>query len=571
MTKFVYKTLGAILKERGLVSEAQLQEGLAHRSSGGQHLGRCLIALGHITEEDLLQALGIQANMEMVDLDRHEISPDVRRRVPGSIARLYSIMPLSFEDDTLTVATADPLNLSVLDDLRFMFNCAIRGKAATLAGITKAISAYYGDEADTVEEIFSEIREQTPDLPDEPGSVEDIAGLAGQLPIIRLLNLILLQAIRRRASDIHFEPFQDEFKIRYRLDGVLYDVITPPQALHLAIASRIKVMANLNIAETRLPQDGRTFVKISGRVIDLRVSTLPTIFGESVVIRILDKATVQLSLDDLGMEVETRQQLRAIIQRPYGILLSTGPTGCGKTTTQYSCLNEINRIQSKIITVEDPVEFDVPGLIQVSVQPKINLTFPVVLRHILRQDPDIIMVGEIRDAETVQMAIHASLTGHLVFSTLHTNDAPSAITRLVDMDVEPFLIASSLEAVLAQRLVRTLCQSCRTSYPLAAAGEERVSRDHPAPLPGEPRLSWGRGSGCDACQRTGFSGRIGVYELLVLNEELRSLILDRAPVAILREAALRHGMRGLRDDGLRKVLAGKTTVEELDAGASGNG
>ena len=556
---FWFKTIGDILKERGLITDDELREGLEHQKVSGLSLGRILIDLGYLTEKDLLQALGLQAKMETVDLGGIHISKEVLARIPGSIAKLYNIMPINYIQNTLIVATSEPLNFSVFDDLRFMLNCNIKGKAATQTSIIKAIKKYYGDESDSVDEIFTEISKNIPDLLEGEDKISDIEELASQLPIIKLINIILIQAIRRKASDIHFEPFQDDFKIRYRLDGVLYDIVSPPKPLHMAITSRIKVMANLNIAETRLPQDGRIFVRMGERMVDLRVSTLPTIFGESVVIRILDKATVQLSLDELGLEKELKDKMEKLIKKPYGIILSTGPTGCGKTTTQYSCLSYVNNISQKIITVEDPVEFDIPGLVQVSVRPKINLTFPVVLRHILRQDPDIIMVGEIRDTETVQMAIHASLTGHLVFSTLHTNDAPSAVTRLIDMGVEPFLIASSVEAILAQRLMRVICSDCKTEHiPTQEELDDLgLSRKD---IQGN---KFYHGKGCKKCSNSGYKGRCGIFELLVFDEEVRSLILDIASVSDIRKQAMKNGMRTLRENGVAKVLAGITTLEEL--------
>ncbi len=556
---FRCKPIGNILKERGLISAQDLREGLEQQKTSGLPLGQIFVNLGVITKEQLLKVLGIQAEMETVDLKDLAIAQEVIEKVPGAIARLYNIMPLGFESNTLTVATDDPFNFSIFDDLRFMFNCNIKGKVASSESIAQAIKKYYKVEAESVDELFFEISQNIPELMDATEPVENIEETAARLPIIKLINMILIQAINRNASDIHFEPFQDDFKIRYRLDGVLYDVISPPKALHLAISSRIKVMANLNIAETRLPQDGRTLVRIAGRMVDLRVSTLPTIFGESVVIRILDKATVQLSLDEIGFDPDTKDKIRKLIKKPYGIILSTGPTGCGKTTTQYSALSEINSIEKKIITVEDPVEFDLPGLIQVSVRPKINLTFPVVLRHILRQDPDIIMVGEIRDTETVQMAIHASLTGHLVFSTLHTNDAPSVITRLIDMGVEPFLIASAIEAILAQRLVRCICPKCKYEYIPTdeCLREAGISKEE------SKGKKFFRGSGCEHCNNSGYKGRSGIFELLILDEDIRSLILDKVPIARLREQAVKNGMRTLREDGLRKVFSGQTTLEEL--------
>ncbi len=556
---FRFKSIGDILKERGLITPDQLREGLEQQKSSGLPLGQLLINLGYVTEEELFKSLGIQARMESIDLDELQIPREVLDKIPGSIARLYNIIPVGWEENTLFIATSDPFNFSILDDLRFMFNYSIKGKVATQSSISAAVKKYYSQDVESVDEIFTEISENLPEIRDRDDHVENIEELASELPIVKLINIILVQAIKHQASDIHFEPFQDDFKIRYRLDGVLYDVVSPPHALHAAVTSRIKVMANLNIAETRLPQDGRALVRIGNHSVDLRISTLPTIFGESVVIRILDKSTVQLSLEELGFEKDMREKFQGLIKRPYGIILSTGPTGCGKTTTQYAALNFINKIESKIITVEDPVEYDVPGLIQVSVRPKINLTFPVALRHILRQDPDIVMVGEIRDTETVQMAIHASLTGHLVFSTLHTNDAPSAITRLMDMGVEPFLIASSLEAILAQRLMRAVCKECAYQYvpgpeELEAAG---ITKED---IAGRKLF---RGKGCPVCNGSGYHGRVGVFELLVLDEELRSLIIDHAPAVKLRNQAIKSGMRTLREDALLKVLQGNSTIEEL--------
>lgn len=557
--RFRFKTIGNILQERGLISKQDLQEGLDSQKTSGLPLGKILVNMGFITEVQLLKALGVQAKLETVELEQLSIADEVLDKMPGSIARLYNILPLSFDSEILTIATSDPLNFSIIDDLRFMFNYNIKTKIASAVSIADAIKKYYGADVEDVDEIFSEISHNIPELIEEAAKADNIEELSTQLPIVKLINLILIQAIKKKASDIHFEPFADEFKIRYRLDGVLYDIVCPPKNLHMAISSRIKVMANLNIAETRLPQDGRTLVRIAGRMVDMRVSTLPTIFGESVVIRILDKATVQLSLDDLGFEEDTKKKIYSLIRKPYGIVLSTGPTGCGKTTTQYSALSQINKIEYKIITVEDPVEFDLPGLIQVSVRPKINFTFPIALRHILRQDPDIIMVGEIRDAETVQMAIHASLTGHLVFSTLHTNDAPSAVIRLIDMGVEPFLIASAVEAILAQRLVRCICLNCKQDYSPTKKELDEADIDQQQ-IEGQ---KFYKGMGCNQCNNSGYRGRAGVFELMVLDEDLRTLILDRATVAQLRDQAMKNGMRSLREDALLKIYRGLTTLEEL--------
>ncbi|RKY37683.1 MAG: hypothetical protein DRP78_00435 [Candidatus Omnitrophota bacterium] len=559
MTNFRFKNIGAILMDKELLTSQQLQEGLENQKISGLPLGKIFVDSGYITEQQLLEILGMQAKVEVVDLETLYIPKNVLERVPASIARMYNIIPINFEDNTLTIATSEPLNFSISDDLRFMLNCNVKAKAAIQTSISKLMKKCYGAELDTIEEIFSEISQKIPDLPDDEQKIENIEQMASELPIVKLLNFIIIQAIKKKASDIHFEPFSDEFKIRYRIDGLLYDTLSPPKVLHLAVASRIKVMANLNIAESRLPQDGRILVRISGHMVDLRVSTLPTIFGESIVIRILDKQAIQLSLAQIGLQNDLQVKIKELIQQPYGIILSTGPTGCGKTTTQYCCLNRINKVEHKIITVEDPVEFDLEGLIQVSVRPKINLNFSTILRYILRQDPDIIMVGEVRDAETVQMAVHASLTGHLVFTTIHTNDACSAVTRLVDMGVEPFLIASSVTAVLAQRLVRLLCPECREKYVPCHRELESVGlMDKDL-----SKAEFYRGKGCKLCDYSGYKGRIGIFELLVFNEDIRSLILDKASVADLRQQAVKDGMRTLREDGILKLFAGKTTVEEL--------
>ena len=383
--------------------------------------------------------------------------------------------------------------------------------------------------------------------------------LASQPPVVKLLNLILLQSVKDRASDIHFEPFEDKYIIRYRVDGILYDITNPPKNLALAISSRIKVMSNLDIAERRLPQDGRIMISVEGKNVDLRVSTLPTVFGESVVMRVLDRGVVSLSLDQIGASESALKKLRRLIHKPNGIILSTGPTGCGKTTTLYSCLREINKIDYKIITTEDPVEYDIHGIIQVPIRPKINLNFANCLRHILRQDPDIIMVGEIRDAETVQIAIQASLTGHLVFSTLHTNDAPGAITRLINMGAEPFLITSTLEAVVAQRLVRVICKDCREKYNPNPKALEELN------LPSKEMkdMAFYRGRGCSKCNKTGYRGRTGIFEFLIVTEALKPLIMERSQTAVIREMARKEGMKTLREDGLEKIQEGITTIEEV--------
>lgn len=453
----------------------------------------------------------------------------------------------------------DPFNQQIVDDLTFSLGREIRLVVADPDAIEAQILFHYGEDRASLDELLTEIEPEDFAAQGDDISTTDLETMAGQTPIIRFVNLVLAQAIRDHASDIHFEPFETEFKIRYRIDGALYEMTPPPQQLALPIASRIKVLANLNIAERRIAQDGRIKITLAGRAVDLRVSTLPTQFGESVVLRVLDQSAVQLDLAQLGLPEDIAGEFAEVIRRPNGIFVVTGPTGSGKTTSLYSGLREINTPDVKILTAEDPVEYEIDGIMQVPVVPQIGLTFAAALRSFLRQDPDVIMVGEVRDLETAQVAIQASLTGHLVLSTLHTNDAPGAVTRLIDMGVEPFLIASTLEAVLAQRLVRRVCPHCRTAYQpddelLAGTGIKREA------VGGRPFYY---GTGCPRCHRTGFLGRRGIFEWLRMTEPIRELVLTKAPTLQLRQAAIRQGMRTLRNDGLRAVLDGETTLEEI--------
>ncbi len=554
--------LGRLLLEKGLISLSQLEIALEEQKQRGQPLGRTLIELGFVKEQDVLNILGIQAGIKLVNLDELEVPPDVIKKIPVSIAKVYEVIPIEFKDSVLIIAMVDPLNVNIIDDLRFMLDTEIKRVSATREQIERALKKYYGAQEESFEDILRDIEKTAPDISATTlrnvVDIDKLQELASQTPVVKLLNLILLDAIRDKATDIHFEPFEDGLKVRYRIDGVLFDVIQPPKSLTLALSSRIKVMANLDIAENRLPQDGRILMELEGRDVDLRVSTLPMIFGEGIVIRILDKGVVGLSLNELGIEEATRHLIEKLINKPNGIILVTGPTGCGKTTTLYSCLRRINDIKYKIITIEDPVEYDIHGIIQIGIRPKINLTFAQALRHILRHDPDIVMVGEIRDPETAQISIQASLTGHLVFSTLHTNDAPGAITRLIDMGVEPFLINSTLEAVLAQRLVRVICKNCREDY----IPQEAIIKE----LGFEEKLigkKFYRGKGCNLCNNTGFKGQTGIFELLVLNDELRAMIIEKVQTANLRKRASRYGMRTLREEGLIKILNGITTPDEV--------
>ncbi len=507
-----------------------------------------------------------QAVADSLGLEFHplpaEIAPQVLRSIPNGLARLYRALPLAQSREGLTVALVDPLDHRAAEDLRFALGQDVHIVVAPPEQIEERIKRVYGSDSASMDEILHQLGEVGDTITVTSEAAADLAHLeadANATPIIRFVDLILFQAIQDRASDIHFEPFENEFKIRYRVDGALYEMAPPPRHLALPVISRVKVMANLNIAERRLPQDGRIQKNVAGRVIDLRVSTLPTQFGESVVLRVLDRSTVNLELGALGMPEYVHAYILEVIQRPNGIFIVTGPTGSGKTTTLYSCLREINTLDSKLLTAEEPVEYDLDGVIQVPVNEAIGLSFARVLRAFLRQDPDRIMIGETRDLETAQIAIQASLTGHLVFTTLHTNDAPGAVTRLIDMGVEPFLISSTLEAVLGQRLLRTICPRCRTTYQPTKAVLDQLQlsqRDL-----GEREFSYGRG--CESCNDTGYKGRKGIYELMRLSDPIRELINERAPTVALKEKAIELGMITLRQDGLRSIFAGDTTVEEV--------
>ncbi len=558
------KPIGQILKEMKLVTESQIQEALAIQKKRGGALGAILVGLNYVTDQEVLMALGAQAGMEIVDLDSIDIGADLLERVSPSVATVYKIVPIRFQNNILTVAMADPLNVKILDDLRFLLGYEMRGAVSNEAAVQRALDKYYAGEQESVESLLRDLDSgKIVDLMDQNTSesidVATLTELAEQAPVRKLLNLVLLQAIRDKASDIHFEPFEHEFKIRYRIDGVLYEMVPPPKQLALALTSRIKVMANLNIAERRLPQDGRIELNIGGNPVELRVSILPTMYGESTVMRVLDRSVVGLKLENLGLRDDDLGRIRQLLELPNGIILVTGPTGSGKTTTLYSALNACNSLEEKIITCEDPVEYDLDGIVQVQMRPDIGLTFAASLRSILRQDPDKILVGEIRDLETAQIAVQASLTGHVVFSTLHTNDAPSAITRLIDMGLEPYLITATLEAVLAQRLVRRICRACKEEFvPSEDALMELNLR--PEDIKGK-RFHFGRG--CDDCNNTGYRSRMAIFEMMLMDDELRDAIMDQASTGMLREIASRKGMRSLRASGLMAIFDGETTIEEV--------
>ncbi len=551
------------LLENGLATDQQIEKAREQQRQSQRPFTAVLVEIGILDREGLLKTLSESSGMEVVDLEKTAPQPESISKIPASQARLYGIVPLKLEGNRLIIALADPFNLRVTDDLGFTTGCEIIGQLAPIEDIQKAIQKIYGSQLESLGDLVGEIQNKMPVVTAGEIDTEKLKDLASQAPVVKLLDTVLLQAVNDKASDVHFEPFENDYRIRYRVDGVIYELVKPPLSLHLAIASRIKVMSNLDVAENRLPQDGRIMMTIEGRNVDLRVSTLPTVYGESIVMRVLDKTAGHLALDKIGMHEDTLKQLRRLVELANGILLVTGPTGSGKTTTLYSALKEINTVDTKIITTEDPVEYDIAGLIQVPINPKIDLTFAKSLRAILRQDPDVIMVGEIRDEETAQIATQAALTGHLVFSTLHTNDAPGAVTRLLDMDVEPFLITSTLRGVVAQRLVRRICKDCKEEYfptdgelkDLGVTRDELQKRKNP--------FSFYRGRGCGRCNKSGYRGLFGIYEVFEINEELRGMIIDRLPSSELMQAARRSGMRTLREDGILKILEGETTVEEV--------
>ncbi len=564
------RSLGEILVDNGVITGAQLEEALEKQRSTREFLGRTLVNLGYATEQDIVNALGIQQGMEQVNLSQMSISADVLNLVTSDIAQFYNIIPIRKSDNILTIAMADPLAINTIDDLKVILGYEIDGAVSTQGEIAAAIEKHYGYQEESAAALIDELFADVDKVMDAsvrstgPGrehiaDANNLISLAHEAPVIKLINLVILQAIQSRASDLHFEPFEEEYQVRQRVDGVLFAIANPPKHLSLAVSSRLKVMANLDIAERRLPQDGRIQLSLGGKDIDLRISFLPTMFGESIVIRILDRSAVMINLEELGLEEGQYNVIMDVIQRPNGIILVTGPTGSGKTTTLYACLNERNDPRYKIITTEDPVEYQVDGIVQVNINEKVGLTFAKCLRSILRQDPDIVMVGEIRDFETSTISIEASLTGHLVFSTLHTNDAPSTVTRLIDMNVEPFLLTSTIEAIIAQRLVRKLCVFCKEEY--EPTDEELNAAEMTREQITGKKIY--RASSCNECQHIGYKGRTGIYELMTLNEELMDLILKEASTGEIAEAARKAGMQTLRQSGINKILAGVTSIEEV--------
>ncbi len=557
------KLLGQILKEMKAVHEGMIQEALAIQRGEGGQIGQILVKQGHLDESTLQQALARQAGMEMTDLSTVNFDEDLLLSIDANTARMFNIVPVRREGSKLVVAISNPANTAVLEDLRFMTGGEVEGVLAPEEQISKLVEKHYGGAADSMKELVDEVSSgvDIPAAARRGGQVDlaDQEAMANSPPVIKLLQYILFQAIRDRASDIHLEPFDGDFKIRYRVDGALYELEAPPQHLSLPLISRVKVMSGLDIAETRLPQDGRIEILIGGRPVDLRVSTLPTMFGESCVIRVLDRSVVSLDLTQIGLREQELATMKHLIKLPHGIVLVTGPTGSGKTTTLYSALNFANDVGIKIITTEEPVEYELEGIMQINVNEDIGVTYANCLRAILRQDPDMILVGEIRDNETATIAVEAALTGHVVFSTLHTNNAAQAVPRMLDLGIEPFLVAATVEAMLAQRLVRTICNGCKVQYEPGADVLLELGLEA-SDLAGK-RFAYGQG--CRQCNNTGYKGRTGIYEMIVMSEALRSMVMDGASSDALRDQARREGMQTLRESGLLAIFDGITTVEEV--------
>ena len=553
-----------ILRDVGLVSHEDILKAKERVKAEGVGLVDALILEGRISQKDVAKALASQFNMDIIELAEYRVPDEILALVPKHVARRYKIVPVGKHDNTLTVAISDPMDVDTVDSLRYILRMNVEAVVAAKNDIENSITRYYGSADDTVENMLQEITEGEVDfgLPTNKAAqtkLEDVAETDADAPIIKLVGLVIMEAYRNRASDIHIEPLEKRLRVRYRIDGVLQEVDNPPKRLQASIISRLKIMSNMSIAEKRVPQDGRIQIPVMGRTLDLRVSCLPTNHGESIVMRILDKTSLLLGLGDLGFFSDDQETMSKIINMPDGVFLVTGPTGSGKTTTLYGCLNEINKPDRKIITVEDPVEYQLGGINQVQVNADINLTFAAALRSILRQAPNIIMIGEIRDLETANIAVQAALTGHLVFSTLHTNDAPSAVTRIVDMGVKPFLVASAVKAIMAQRLIRKVCPKCRVPY-MPTDYEMEVLKMNADEV---KKSTMVRGNGCNECSRTGYRGRMGIYEIFSVDDEVRRLIYEKVPSNVIRARARELGMRTLREDGVRKIMAGITTPEEV--------
>ena len=560
------RRLGDLLVADGLLTPEQLQKSLAEQRGSTEKLGSILIRLGFINEEQLIGFLSRQYGVPSITLSQLDIDSEVLKLVPAPIAKKYEVLPVRRMGNSLALAMADPTNVFALDDISFMTNLQVLPLVASQSAIKKAIDRLYESKTEAIASVMQDMSTDLSNVEvvdgDEEGSKVDVFELkesADEAPVVKLVNMVLVDAIQKGASDIHFESYEKVFRIRFRIDGVLHEMLSPPKRLESAILSRLKIMSSLDIAERRLPQDGRIKLRYNTREIDFRVSTLPTIFGEKAVLRILDKEALKLDMTQLGFDEWSLEKFSAAIHQPYGMVLITGPTGSGKTTTLYSAIHTINSPEHNIMTAEDPVEYNLKGVNQVQINEGVGRTFAAALRSFLRQDPDVILVGETRDLETAQISIRAALTGHLVFSTLHTNDCPSTVARLLDMGIQPFLVASSLLLILAQRLGRKICKGCKEPY----EGEEESLVPYGHVPTGKGKVSFYKGKGCPACNFTGMKGRVAIYEVMPISEELRDAILRNAPTAELREVAQSQGMRTLRQSGLLKVLDGTTTIEEV--------
>lgn len=558
--------IGAMLVDEGFITPRQLEKAKAQAEKQNEDLQRVLVTMGFVTNKDIVESLGKAMNVAFVDLDTAHLDPELVKSVPEHLAKRYSVIPVEQRDNKLTLAMVDPLNVLAIDDIRLITGFDIVPMIATEEAVNKCISTMFGttdmvavDDAvkDLAETDFGGM-EVEDDIEENEIAIDKLKELVDEAPIVRVVNLIISQAINDHASDIHIEPEAKNVKVRYRVDGVLHDVMNPPKHIQAPMVSRIKIMSSMDIAERRIPQDGKIHLRHDGREFDLRVSTVPCVHGEKVVMRILDRGSVMLGLNKLGFSDINQRMFEDIVDKPYGMILVTGPTGSGKSTTLYSCLNRLNTGLTNIMTIEDPVEYQLPGINQVQVNTKADLTFASALRAFLRQDPDIIMVGEIRDEETAKIAVEAALTGHLVLSTLHTNDAAGAVSRLIEMGVEPFLVASSVIGILAQRLARTICPNCKEPFEPSPEAVRRFGLS----MYSDSQLNFYKGRGCDNCKMTGYKGRTGIHEILTITDRLRALILHRSSTAEIKQAAIEEGMRTMQDDGLSKIISGKTSMEE---------
>lgn len=561
------KLLGQMLLEEGLITEKELKEALDVQRKTGHFLGRILVDLGYVDEKDLKRVLSIQAGVEMIDLKNTVIDRRAVEVFPSALAKTYNVVPVKLDRGILTLAVGDTLSLNIQDDISFILGYKTKMVLADENDIKETIEGYYGKEIETIDDLIKWLAQDVEEMEElesiasqgEYATITSLEEIASLPPVVKLFDLILLQTVRDNASDLHLEPFEDDFRVRYRVDGVLYDLVHPPKGLAFALFCRFKIMAGMDIAERRLPQDGRIELSVMGRAVDLRINTVPTVFGECLAVRVLDRAKTIFELENLGLSKSNMEKVETIMAKPNGIILATGPTGCGKTTTLYAILRKLNTPDVKVITTEDPVEYMLDGAIQVPIKEKIGLTFGRCLRSILRQDPDIILVGEVRDFETAQMAIQSSLTGHIVLSTLHTNDAPSTIMRLIDMQIEPFLLASTIEGVIAQRLVRVLCPRCREEYRPSKAEllEISLSEEEAA------SMKFFKPKGCSFC-RGGYKGRTGLFEILIPTEPFWRAVSEKRPLGEIRKIAVEAcGMKTLLDDGLEKINEGITSIEEV--------